>query len=299
MKKIIIFVLCALVFFGCKQQPIDGPEGDRDIVVFFSSQYILTSTLKSAASENEKLINKVVLFGFDASDNFVINSKWVISNPFLSGQKITAISKNVKTIWAIANPTVEMESTIPVNVSALKALTKDYPENSPPNTQFLMSGKGTVNDYSVTIPLYFAVAKVEIIPDGFTITSVEVKNTLNRVFVFDENLFNGAPLSIPLVPSGAGVSRVNYASPSSQPDPLVFYVAENNATNTDNSTKFMISGTVEGMPVIDYKLELILDGSIIPIRRNTHYTVKISPTDGTVIISVPGWTDQPTQGHTF
>jgi len=296
MKKFFWFGFFVIALLGCDKKPVADPEGNRDIVVFFSSQSILTSQLKAAATADEKIIKKVVLFGFDASGNLATNGKWVITDPLLSGQKLSAVSKYVHTIWAIANPTDDLANANPANVTELKALTADY--TKAPESPFMMSGKGNVTNYSATIQLYFVVAKVQIIPVGFTITSVAVKNTLNRVFVFDENLFNGSPLAIPSVPSGSGVTRVDYASPSTLSEPFVFYVAENNANNTTNSTKFVISGTIDGSP-INYNLELKLSENIIPVKRNTHYTVSISPTEGTVIITIPEWNDQPTQDHQF
>jgi len=273
-RNIITALLSALICFilsGCKQEPIINSEKERHIVVsFFSESILFSSQLKSTATTDEGRIDKVVLFGFDSDNNIVTGSKWIITNPDLGGEILSDVSISVKTIYAIANPTSTLENANPVKVADLAALTADYPANSPPKFPFLMSGKGTVTDYSVTIKLYFAVAKIEITSDNFTITSVTVKNTPDRIYVFNENLFNNViPLPSPTLPSGT--NRVTYSSPSSLPDPLVFYVAENNG---QNPTQFEVTGR-SGGNLVSRTFTLTQND----ILRNNNYPVNIKPPD--------------------
>jgi len=83
---------------------------------------------------------------------------------------------------------------------------------------------------------------------------------------------------------------------------LVLYVPENDATTTGNSTKFVVNGTVNGTAITPYTFELKLNNNIIPIRRNTHYTVSLTAiieSEGTITITIPTWTDQPIQNEQF
>lgn len=301
MKKLVFcLTLCGFILAGCKKVE---PEGDRQIVVFLTSQSVLSS-LKSTtpATSTEGVINKVVLFGFENSGAFVTGSKWVITGtPDPLGEELT-VSRKVKTIWAIANPTQSMEEAEPANVTALKATTVDF--LTAPASPFLMSGKGTVETFSATIKLYFTVAKVQIESSDtdFRITSITVQNTPNQGFVFDEDLFDAPPPpAVPVIPGGA--SRINYAQVNhpalpAPPEPMIFYVAENIA---GNSTKFLVKGTLEGTPITDYSLELKL-GSAIPILRNTYYKVSIGPQGegvGTIGLVIPEWGDEDTDDHEF
>lgn len=303
MKKLVFCLsLCGFILAGCnKNEPVNEPEGDRDLTVFFSSESILTTQIKSVATSDEGKIDRVVIFGFDASNNFVTGNKWNIANPALTGLKLTAVSKYVTQLYAIANPTTVIQNLTVSNVTGLLNQTNDYPANGRPTSPFLMSGKGAVTNYTATIKLYFVVAKVQINPVNFTITSVAVNNSPNRVYVSDENIFNNTtPLPPPSIPSG--FSRVNYSSPSPLPNPLVLYVPENDATTTGNSTKFVVNGTVNGTAITPYTFELKLNNNIIPIRRNTHYTVSLTAiieSEGTITITIPTWTDQPIQNEQF
>jgi len=274
---ILFLVLITFNFGGCKKTPM--PEGDEDcqIIVFLSTQSLSSSLLKSTASNEEKEINGVILFGVDAEGDVIqIFRK---DNPSSSGIELLA-SRSIRWLYAIANPDDNLKevtlSTVPT-VSKLLSLTANF--TTAPNFPLLMSGKGEVNNFSATIKLNFVVAKVEIIPEnGFQITSVTVQNTLNQGFVFDENLFNGNQLASPDIPTDVGRTTYTYTS-STLPNPLVFYIAENNATTTENSTKFLVNGTVDGKQITTpYPVELKKGDVIIPVLRNKHYTVSVKPT---------------------
>jgi len=299
MKKIVLYLsLCGFILAGCnKNEPVNELDGDHEITVFLSSESILTSQLKSGVVGNEGTINRVVLFGFDVNNAFVAGNKWIISGtPNPTGNQLT-VSRKVTTIWAIANPVdVAMENE-PTNITNLKTRIANYPANNRPVSPFLMSGKGTVTNWNATIQLYFAVAKVEIIPqgDGFVMTSVTVNTTPDRVYVFDENVFDKiTPLPAPSLPTG--VSRVNYPAVNAPQASWIFYVAENNATTSgSNTTKFVINGTIDGKAISPgFNLELKQDASIIPIRRNIYYKVTVGPKEdgiGIITVKTPDWTD--------
>jgi len=255
------------------------------VLIYFSTPTLSTSILKTTANDDEKLINEVMLYGFDDQGAFV--EKYLEEDISASGIK-RVIKRDIKTFYAIANPgssIKEIPQEYVSNVSKLMKLTADFTCVTQQN--ILMSGKGDVSKYSANIPLVRAVAKVEFLSypdDDFLIESASVKSAPDKGYVFKQD-----ELSVPV-----DATMVPYESVSStQP----IYVAEN---STSKPTQFVVSGTFEGKPA-SYSFELKdKGGQNIDIRRNTHYKVYIKPIDekeGSITVTIPDWDFELTQTH--
>ena len=272
MKRVVLAAVILLCILPQCQQELPV-EGEREIWVSFSAQSLSSSLLKSAASTPEKSIDHLLLYGVDAQGNVAQNFP-VEDQPSLSGISLTVL-KNVKTLYAIANPSADMIAANPANLSDLMNMTGNFA--AAPQSPFLMSGQEEINCSNVQMELFRTVAKVQIISKNeFQINSVTVKNTPNRGYVFGQT--TAAP------PSAATMTdypMVNTANP-------VLYVAEN---STESPTQFLVSGTYLGNSV-NYTIVLKMAGANIDIERNTHYEVGISAvsdTDCSIGVTIPEW----------
>ena len=280
-KKVLLYALCACIFTGCKDSKETLEPDDRQVDILFSAKATTSSFLKSTVTPAENLISKVILFGVDVQNN-VIENYAVINNPPLTGIQLT-ISKDVKSLYAIANPSTDMEATKPSSVSDLMNLVGDF--TNAPQSPFLMGGNGNVIGDKVNIELIRAVAKIEIIgKNGFQIATVTVKNTTGKGYVFRKETF-----SVP-----ASASMVNY--PAINTTNPILYVAEN---SRQNPTQFVVTGQLQGKQA-SYTIVLTNEGQNVDIVRNTHYQVDITPiteSECIVTITIPAWSDATTDDH--
>jgi len=286
MKKLVFSLfVCGFVLAGCKNEPTVAPDGDRQIVVFFSAQSVSASLLK-AAGDIDETISKVILFGVDGQDVVAIDDPILegtdLDNALDAGTEVT-LSKRIKWLYAVANPSDDLETALgttpPSTLGDLLALTDDFTE-APDPSSLLMGGKGQINPTakSVKIDLLRAVAKVEIIGlNLFEITSVQVTKTPDKGYVFEQS-----PFSIP------DNTPVNYTKVES-PDDMIFYVAENELPGTE----FVVTGTFDSKQATYTIKTLKVEGVSHNIVRNTYYKIGLSPLtedNFTVTIEITDWT---------
>ena len=278
MKRVVVLLVSVGLFLsGCNiLNPKD--ENDHQVVVFFNTKSLSSSLLKSTASEAEKTVEKIIIYGVD--DNDVVEKLLVEQNPPDGGILLT-VSRSIKTFYAIANPSAAMEAYDPLSVAALTNMIAYF--ETAQQSPFLMSGKAGINGFKVNIELERVVVKIDIFGmNGFEIQSIEVKNTPDRVFVFDRG---GA-----LPTSGL---RTDYLPTTS----TTLYVAE---YHSSDPTTFLVSGEFEDKQA-SYNLVIRSAGSAISLLRNTHYQVNISPITEDEFefeLIIPDWKDgQPLDDH--
>ena len=290
MNRIVLLSMASIILFaGCKEEPDNNiPEvvdENKQVIVSFSTQLFYTQpvsnfSLKSTATMDENSITKIILFGIDEQGN-VFETYEPLSNSSLPVESVITISKKVKALYAIANPTTEMESAN----TPLMDLLVDY--SKAPKSPFVMSGYSDITDASVDIKLVRSVAKVEIKINNLDNSTVSVQNTPNKGFVFKQET-----LSVP-----TSAARISYSSDSSS-ESAVFYVAENTSSDTD-ATQFVVTGVFNGKQA-NYTFALTSEKQKISIERNTHYIVNVSPiteSECTAIISIPDWVDVILDDH--
>lgn len=284
MKKLVFSLfVCGFILAGCKNEPVVAPDGDRQIVVFFSAPSVSASLLK-ATGDVDETISKVILFGVDGTDTDVV----AIDDPILedtdledaldAGTVIT-LSKRIKTLYAIANPSDDLETYLEtasiLTLTDLLALTDDFSDEPDPSN-LLMSGKGTVTDKSAKIDLLRAVAKVVIVGlNEFDITSVQVMNTPDNGYVFEQETF-----SIPDPLSTTDYDEVEFTDPD---DEKIFYVAESELPGTE----FVVTGSFNGKEAT-YTIKTLNKGATFyNLVRNRCYTVGLSPlTEDEVLVTI-------------
>ena len=282
MKKIVLLLIISVfILTGCEHEQMLGSEDDRLVSISFSTRSLSSSLLKSTVSPEEESIVKMILFGVDDLGNVVQTIIPPLPEPPLTAVQVT-ISRKVKSLYAIANPSADIEAKNPITVSDLIDMTGDFSEA--PQSPFLMSGKEDVNGYNINIivELVRTVAKIEIIgKNEFLISSVTVSNTPDKGYVFKKET-----LSMPTPDNRVTYSSVISATPT-------LYVTENSALNP---VEFVITGEFQGK-LANYTIVLKSGGSTIDIVRNTHYQVNITPiteSECSISINIPGWKDEIT-----
>ena len=280
MKKVVfLFVIFVFAIYGCGSRK---PNDDVQVVIFLKPKTLSNSILKSTASEAEKSIQKIVIFGSD--DHNKVEKLEVIQSPPSNGIELT-VSKDLTTFYVIANPSPELEAMNPLDIATLNGIIADF--TNAPQTPLLMSGKAEVTGGKfVHIELTRAVAKIEIIGlNDFVIQTATVMNTPDKGYVFDRGG------TLPFVFGVVSYPQVSSANP-------ILYVAENTAINP---TTFRLTGTFEGKQA-EYDVVLKIGGNNIAILRNNHYQVSITPKteyDYEITITIPDWTDVKTDDHTI
>ena len=254
----LLFTFSLFVMAGCGHNPKDDTEPEQLISVNFSTMSMLgEDLLKSAATAEEDLITKIILFGIN-DEGAVITNIPAFTGVSLSGTQhnISGLSKNVTSLYAIANPSVTMEMANPSNVTDLMAMTGNFVVA--PQSPFLMSCISEVNSASINLQFVRTVAKVNItgLP-GFVIDSVRVVNTPSVGYVFNRESFS--------VPTS---SKVSYSYPVGNPS---IYIAESSLMNP---VQFLVKGRYQNKP--DSLTFSLTGGSqITDIVRNTYYHVNV------------------------
>ncbi|MDR1171193.1 MAG: fimbrillin family protein, partial [Bacteroidales bacterium] len=244
----LLFVSGLFIMAGCEFDIEDHPEPERLVTISLTVGSEPASLLKaSTASQEEKdIIGDVVFFGVDAKGGYID------TYPFSIGEQSLTISSRIKTLYAVANPTLDMLAATPSETD-LQNMTVDF--TAAPASSFLMSGSGVVSGSSVSIALVRSVAKIEIKgKKGFKVTGITVENTPDKGYVFPQS-----PLAVP-----------DGSVPSYTTSDTIFYVAENTRTAAAR-TQFTVTGTYDGKTAsrtITLNLDLV---------RNKHYSISISP----------------------
>jgi len=248
MKTRIIFFLFACSLFsltGCDRETFDEPEYTVAI------NFTVGSMLKSAATPAEDRVDKIIIFAVDDRD---VIKKYEATQ---AGTTLT-ISKKVKALYAIANPTSTMENSATLN--ALRILTCDF-QTSPPQSPFIMSGSCNITGSgNINIQLVRMVAKIKIVaPNDFLVESLKVK-THRRGYVFERTQFE--------VPTFSTVTYT-YANISSP-----VYLVENSGQSS-NRTEFEITGKYQGNPSVTRTFNIRANNQDVNILRNTSYDVEL------------------------
>ena len=256
-NNIIVLLITFTLFImaGCEQNSKNDPEPERFVAVSFSARS-MSGLLKSAASEEEDSIGKIILFGVN-DQNEVVQTFPILTGTSLSGTQLT-ISRKVKSLYAIANPSDDMEVAIPsmFTVSNLMDMTGDF--TVAPQPPFLMSCISEVNSDNINIEFVRAIAKIDIIGiNGFQIESITVMNTPAKGYVF-----NREDLSVPTS------DMVTY---SYTEDNLAIYIAE---SSKQNPVGFLVTGQFQNEQE-SCTIMLTSEGQKIDIIRNTYYQVSV------------------------
>jgi hypothetical protein len=289
-KSILLFALCACIFAGCsKEEPQDMSGSDEYQVMVSLSTDFTQSMLKSEATDAEKTVNKVILFGVAEDGSYV--ATYTINHQPIAAEPITILRK-VKTLYAIANPTAAIEGLASPNAATLDLLAGSFTGASP----FLMGGKGTITkngaDYTVSIQLVRTAAKVAFASTNaeLTITSVTVKNTPHQAYVFRQGITDEVEDGVAATPDPAGRSNDATVTGSA---PIV-YVAESVNNDAANTTTFTVAGTYDGKTA-SYDVVLKTGTNNQPIDRNRHYSVRLKPITESVcdvsVFDIPDWDD--------
>ncbi len=282
-RSVLLFALCIYIFAGCNKEPQNTLDQEEcQVEVSFSNDF--TKSLLKSTTGPEKTITNVILFGVDASGNFA--GKYSIDHQPATTESMT-ILKKVKTLYAIANPTPEIESLATPNKAALDILFGIFTGTNALVTPLLMGGSGDVSvsgsNYSAAIQLIRTVAKVTFnsTETGLVITSVTAKNVPNQAYVFKQ-----ASVAVP-----ASVTRFDYANTVAGTDTDPIYVAESTNTNVSNTTTFVVNGTYDSKTA-SYEITLKTGSTNLAIERNKHYSVDVkavSTTSCTISITTPDW----------
>ena len=251
---VLLFTCSLFIMVGCEHDQEIDPEQDHLVQISFSAQPLSGSLLKSTGSQEENLISKVILFG--------VNEQGVVIHTFpnlpASGTQLI-ISRKVKTLYAIANPTDALANADPANVSGLMDMTIDFA--NAPKSPFVMSCIKEVNiSTTANINLEFVrtVAKINVTGTvDFQITKVVVSNVTSKAYVFSRNTFS--------VPSS---TKATYSDNGSNP---VIYIAENSKSSP---VKVTVTGVFQE-EAGDYDFTITSGKSNIDIIRNTSYQVNV------------------------
>jgi len=280
MKKIaFLLVLSVFITAGCD----NDPPKHRQVAVIFTAKSLTNSSSNPTGTGVEDEIQKILLFGVDDQDK--VEKFSVIYNPSSNGVTLT-ISSNIKSLYAIANPSPDLEYANPANALAIIDIINDF--SNVPGLPLLMSGMANIYNETVHIELVRAVAKIKIIGEnGFQISSVTVMNTSSKGYVFPKTPFS--------VPEG----KTDY--PAIDASDPTFYLAEN---TTVSPTKFVVSGQFDGEQTTYIIEQLITNGGATPVNivRNNCYEVSITPNtdyDCSITVTILDWVDVPVDGHTI
>ena len=256
MKKLVLsFVIISFVLAGCKQTPKD--EQNRQVTVQFTVNSTYSSFLKST-DEQDNQIDEIILLGAGITGEIVTIFPPITGAEITEGKTLT-LDNDITALYAVANPTTPIN---PETVSELRSMTSDY--SVEPAAPFVMTGFKSANREDITIDLERAIAKIEVTGEnGFTVTSVKVKNTPDEGYVFPQGTLDVSSFG-----------TTDYTISPYAP----IYVAEN---TVDNPTTLTISGTYEGVDLDPIDVDFTVNGNLVPIERNKLYSVTIRMVIGT------------------
>ena len=275
MKRLVfLLALGAFILAGCEKVP-HYTDDDFRVSITFSTQSLSSSLLKSTENTSENSIEKVMLFGMDKLGN-VVQSFPARTDLSLSGFSLN-VSRKVKFLYAIANPSEDIEMENPKTVSDLMNMICDL--SKAPVSPFIMGGIEEISSTIIDIKLFRTVAKVEFTGiNGFQISSVTVQNTPDRGFVFKKDT-----LSTPRPNTRVTYSAVHSVAPT-------VYISENSSSN---HTQFVVKGSFNNKQA-EYTIVLKCKGININIARNANYQVNITPvteSECDISIAIPLWED--------
>jgi len=258
MKKIVLsLVIGSFVLAGCKHTSNDEPEFERQVTIQCTVNSTFSSYLKSTHPE-DVVIDEVILYGVDNTGAVITIFDAVDVAEITSSTGTTIrMSSKITTIYAVANPTVDMDSD-PKTVDDLTSMTCNY--TGMPVTSFVMSGSKAVSS-NIVIDLERAIAKIEVKGEdlsGFVVTAVTVKNTPTKGYVFPQT-----PLDV------SSFSKTSYVVTPYSP----LYVAENTIASP---TTLTVTGTYE-TETYNVNVDFKVSGALVPIERNKCYLVTIVP----------------------
>jgi ABC-type uncharacterized transport system auxiliary subunit len=283
-KSVLLLALCMYIFAGCNKEPQNTTDQEEcQVEVSFTNDF--SKSLLKSTTTAEKGMTEVILFGVDASGNYV--GKYAIPAPIEGVNSVNILKRN-HTLYAIANPSPAIKALENQNKAALDALVGDFA--TAPVTPLLMGGSGVIavnsGVYTVNIALIRSMAKVVFTSTdaALTITGVKAMNTPNQGFVFKQTL-----VAVP-----ASAARISTYTAVAGTDAAPVYVAENTNTSDAIATKFIVTG-VYNSKTANYEVILKTGSTLLPIERNKQYNVSISPSDETscgITISMPDWDDE-------
>ena len=254
----LLFAFSIFIIAGCEHDANDNPEPERLVKVGYSAVSLSGTSQKSTATAAEDLIESIILFGVDNSGNVVQNYQ-KLEDGLLSDIQLSIHGK-VKWLYAIANPSSEMETADPQTVTDLLNMTIGYSANSP-QSPFLMSCIEEVVGNSIELEFIRAIAKIEVVGiNGFDVESVSVTTAANG-YVFNREASGN--MSVP-----TGTTTYNYDFTSTNP---TIYVAEN---SKQSPLQFVVSGMFDGK-LQSCNIILKNGGQNIDVVRNTYYQVRV------------------------
>lgn len=274
-KMFIPLLMWGVLFVSCSKEDKNLPSenGARKVMINFTTTAMSDMTTRSEGSVEENAIEKVAIFGIN-NQGQIEQTFPVIENPLTTGNVIN-IQNNVKMLKVIANPS----SDINLNFSSLAEMeSATFDCKTAPQSPYIMSGTSEVNSNSINIELVRNIAKIEVKgTNGFAVTSVTVKRTPSKSYVFERATLPSFDLS----------DYIDYPKKTGS----IVYVAEN---SKKTPTELFVTGTYNGA-LTAYTITLSQNSQPIDILRNTSYIVSINPIsseDCSVDVTIPEWNEQ-------
>lgn len=266
--KLLALAVAAMAIVSCNKEANEGAGGSNRVTLRFSTRAMSDVATRSAASEAENAVERLVVFGLDAEGG-VVGAFPVIENPSMTGVELT-VPDNVVSLRVIANPQGHHSLNYASDEEIL-AETVDF--SVAPASPFVMSGSSSVSGAQVDVDLVRSVAKISVQGNGdFAVNSVTVLRTPSK-----------APLFAGRTNVGEFVSHDEKAGSE-------VYVGESSASAP---AQLLVKGVYKGQPTA-YTVTLTQQGAPIDIVRNTSYVVGITPltkTECLVEVTIPEWGD--------
>lgn len=284
-------VLAGTMFFtSCLNEDNSTPRANTQCIkiVFKAEQ---SMSVKSAASDKENQVKSIDVYVFDktsgkleAMETDIQPSQPVVINGAARVGEITLqVGAGQKQVLALANTTDNFTVLPAIQIGTttyndmLKSVTK-LNSNSQPTTPFIMSGMSIDADITaseIPVTLERKVAKFNIVNTsagdentGFVITSVQVKNTADRTFLFK----NGHE-------ELAEETQFIEYQPSPVNGDISFYVYPTPSDNKERQITLDVNGKINGVP---YQQSFILQPTVsdsdVPVKANSEYSINLTYT---------------------